>query len=90
MKSTVTAFTYDSQRGTLKPIATLSTQLLPTGFAGENTNGPRKCASIRRSKFLYGSNRGHDSIAIFTMDPATGLKPVARRTRVDRRQVRAA
>jgi 6-phosphogluconolactonase len=73
MKSTVTAFTYDAQRGTLKPIATVST--LPEGFAGENTT-----AEVRvhpSGKFLYGSNRGHDSIAIFTIDPTTGgLWPV--------------
>jgi len=43
---------------------------LPSGFSGENT-----CAEIAVSpngKFLYGSNRGHDSIASYSIDKATG------------------
>lgn len=68
MASTITALSYDPARGTLKPIATVST--LPEDFQGENTT-----AEVRvhpSGKFLYGSNRGHDSIAIFAIDQATG------------------
>jgi 6-phosphogluconolactonase len=66
--STVTAFAYDADSGQLTTLETVST--LPEGFDGENT-----CAEITVSgdgKFLYGSNRGHDSIVIYAIDPASG------------------
>lgn len=69
MKSTVTVFEYDASRGTLTSKQTLST--LPDGFIGETS-----CAEVTISpdgKFLYGSNRGADSLAIFSVDPHTGL-----------------
>lgn len=65
---TVTAFTYDSIVGALKEIQTLTT--LPNGFNGSNT-----CAEVRvhpSSKFVYGSNRGHDSIVVYRVDLADG------------------
>ncbi|MBX6311911.1 MAG: lactonase family protein [Isosphaeraceae bacterium] len=68
MKSTVTAFVYDPERGTLKEIQTIST--LPEGFQG--TNYTAEVQVHPSGRFLYGSNRGHDSIAIFTIDPITG------------------
>jgi 6-phosphogluconolactonase len=61
--SSVTAFAYDSAQGTLRELQTVST--LPEGFEGHNT-----CADIHLSQsgaFLYGSNRGHDSIATFAV-----------------------
>jgi 6-phosphogluconolactonase len=67
--SKVDALSYDAANGTLRQIATVST--LPEGFKGDNTT-----AEIRvhpDGKFLYSSNRGHDSIAIFAIDPATGM-----------------
>jgi len=73
ISSTVTAFTYDAATGQLNPLQTVST--LPTDFVGSNST-----ADIHvhpNGKFLYGSNRGHDSIAIFAIDVATGeLTPV--------------
>ncbi|MFB3827398.1 MAG: lactonase family protein [Bryobacteraceae bacterium] len=66
--STVTAFAWNARRGVLKEIATVST--LPNGWTGNNT-----CAEVQvhpSGKFLYGSNRGHDSIAVFEIDPKTG------------------
>ncbi|HVU88364.1 MAG TPA: lactonase family protein [Pirellulales bacterium] len=73
MASTITALAYDAVRGTLKPIGTVST--LPKDFKGENTT-----AEVRAhpsGKFVYGSNRGHDSIAMFAVDPAKGtLTPI--------------
>ncbi len=68
MANTVTAFVYDADRGTLTEIQTIST--LPPSFQGKSYTAE---VQIHPSgKFLYGSNRGHDSIAIFTVDPATG------------------
>jgi 6-phosphogluconolactonase len=68
MGSKVSTYTYDKTAGTLKEIQTAST--LPADFKGENT-----CADIhahRSGKFVYGSNRGHDSIAVFAVDPHNG------------------
>jgi len=68
MQSTVTAFRYDSQRGSLEEIQTVST--LPQEFSGENTTAEVQVHPSGR--FLYGSNRGHDSIAVFSVDADTG------------------
>jgi 6-phosphogluconolactonase len=68
MGSTLTVFAYDSKRGALKGLQTIST--LPEGFAGNST-----CAEVQvhpSGKFVYGSNRGHDSIAVFGFDAASG------------------
>jgi 6-phosphogluconolactonase len=68
MLSTATAFAYDSARGSLKELQTIST--LPKDFSGGNTAA--EVAVDRTGRFLYGSNRGHDSIALFTIDPRNG------------------
>ncbi len=68
LNSTVTALAYDPDRGALSELQTLST--LPKGFAGKSD-----CAEVQvhpSGRFLYGSNRGHDSIAIFAIDATTG------------------
>lgn len=71
--STITAFAYDGANGTLGEIQMIST--LPEDFEGTSY-----CADVHVSssgKFLYGSNRGHDSIVIFGIDEETGkLAPV--------------
>jgi 6-phosphogluconolactonase len=69
LHSTVTALAFDADRGALEPIQTLST--LPEGekVPGNSTAEVQVHPS---GKFLYGSNRGHDSIAIFSVDAATG------------------
>ena len=67
--SAVTEFSYDAANGTLRRMATVST--LPEGFKGDNTTAEIKVHPD--GKFLYGSNRGHDSIAVFALDPATGM-----------------
>ena len=68
LKSTVTAFDYDKQQGTLKEMQTLTT--LPENFTGDNTTAE---VQVHPSgKFLYGSNRGNNSIVIYAIDPATG------------------
>jgi 6-phosphogluconolactonase len=68
MGSTVTGFSYDRANGSLRQLATIST--LPAGFKGNNDTAEIKVRPD--GKFLYGSNRGHDSIAIFAIDLATG------------------
>ncbi len=68
MGSLVVAYRYDASAGSLTEIQTAST--LPDGFSGENN-----CAEIEvdpGGHFLYASNRGHDSIAVFSVDRKTG------------------
>jgi 6-phosphogluconolactonase len=73
MLSQVGAFRYDAARGTLTSLQTIST--LPQGFSGENSGA--EIAVHPGSKFLYASNRGHDSIAAFRIDAANGtLTPI--------------
>ena len=68
LNSTITAYTWDGAAGTLSVIDAVST--LPAGFKGENSTA--EVVIHPNGKFVYGSNRGHDSIAVFRMDPATG------------------
>jgi 6-phosphogluconolactonase len=66
--NTVIAYAYDAEAGGLNPIQTMST--LPTDF-----DGTSHTADIHVSpdgRFLYGSNRGHDSIAIYEIDQDSG------------------
>ena len=74
MDMTVTAFDYDAEKGTLKNRQTLST--LPAGAAGKNFS-TAEVVVHPSGKFLYGSNRGHNTIAIFSVDASSGdLKAV--------------
>ncbi len=68
INSTITALDYDAGRGTLHELQTIST--LRTSFHGDNSTAEIQVHPSGR--FLYGSNRGHDSIAIFAVDEATG------------------
>jgi 6-phosphogluconolactonase len=64
----VTAYRFDRTSGSLAALQTVST--LPSGFRERNA-----CAEIKvhpTGKFLFVSNRGHDSIAQFQIDGATG------------------
>ena len=75
MGSTVTAFSYDPAHGVLKELQTIST--LPENFKGENSTAE---VQVHPSgKFLYGSNRGHDSIAVFAIDPDKGTLSLVER-----------
>ena len=68
LDSTMTAFGYNEREGTLTMIETVST--LPSDFSGISY-----CADVHVSssgKFLYGSNRGHNSIVVFAIDQLTG------------------
>jgi len=68
MLSNVVAFSYDAARGALTELQTLST--LPEGFSGDSSGA--EIIAHPNSRFLYASNRGHDSIAGFRIDNATG------------------
>jgi 6-phosphogluconolactonase len=68
LTSSITSFAFDENRGMLSELQTIST--LPKTFSGANT-----CADIHISpngKFLYGTNRGHNSLAVFKIDEKTG------------------
>lgn len=67
LTSTITSYTWNRSSGTLSPGPTVST--VPGPMPDNST------AEIRvhpNGQFLYGSNRGHDSIAVFRIAPATG------------------
>ena len=68
LHSTVTGFARDRGKGSLQELQTLTT--LPKEFTGTNTSADIHVSSDGR--FLYCSNRGHDSIAIFTIDARNG------------------
>jgi 6-phosphogluconolactonase len=65
--SSVTAFTYDPARGALTEIHTVTT--LPQETKGNST---AEIVVHPTGKFVYVSNRGHDSIAVFSIDAQTG------------------
>src|SRR5713226_7621745 len=67
LQSTVTVFAIDAQNA-YRSVQQIST--LPKGFAGRNDAA--EIAVHPNGKFLYASNRGHESIAIFAIDAAKG------------------
>jgi 6-phosphogluconolactonase len=66
--STISLYDYDPTTGMLAERQHVST--LPAGWSGENTTAEVRVAPSGR--FVYGSNRGHDSIAIYSVDQSTG------------------
>jgi 6-phosphogluconolactonase len=73
VNSTVTAFAYDSKNGSFSTLQTLST--IPKDFTAHNDTA--EIVVHPSGKFLYASNRGHDSIAEFAIDPAKGTLTLA-------------
>jgi 6-phosphogluconolactonase (cycloisomerase 2 family) len=67
--STVTTYRWDAERGTLAPLQIVPT--LPTSFTGDSTAA--EIAVAPSGRFVYASNRGHDSIVSFSADQASGL-----------------
>lgn len=68
LNSTTTALAYNSDKGAFTEIQTIST--IPADFTGKT-----QCAAVKVSadgKFLYGSNRGHNSIVVYAIDENTG------------------
>lgn len=78
MGNSISAFQYDDNKGTLEQFQQVPT--LPEDFSGHST-----CADIHvhpNGKFLYGSNRGHDSLVIYAIDGESGsLSYVGHETR---------
>jgi 6-phosphogluconolactonase len=64
MASTITTLSWDATKGVLSPLGTVST--LPPGYTGQSSTA--EIAIHPNGRFLYGSNRGHDSIAVFNVD----------------------
>ena len=74
LDSTITTYRLDAQRGALTPLQVITT--LSSSFTGDNTTS--EIAVAPSGRFVYASNRGHDSIAVFAVGEATGvLTPVA-------------
>jgi len=68
MGSSITAFAYDGRRGAMAELQTIS--MLPEKFDGNNS-----CAEIAvhpSGRFVFGSNRGHNSIAVFAVNDKSG------------------
>ena len=68
LDSTITALEFDREKGSFKKLGTIST--LPKDFKGNNSTA--EVVVHPSGKFLYGSNRGHNSIAAFSIDQKTG------------------
>jgi 6-phosphogluconolactonase len=75
MACTITTFGVDQKAGGLTQLQTVTT--LPSGQALARGYSTAEIAVHPSGRFLYGSNRGHDSIAVFAIEPAAGtLTPV--------------
>ena len=72
LDSTVTTYRFDEERGTLAPMQVIPT--IPTTFTGNNTGAEIAVASSGR--FVYASNRGHNSIVIFAVEKSGVLAHV--------------
>jgi len=68
LSSTMSALEFDAENGTLTEISTIN--MLPDDFTGENTTA--EVMVHPSGKFVYGSNRGHDSTAVFSVDSESG------------------
>ena len=68
MGDTVSVFSFDAAAGTLHPVQNIST--IPKDFTKQNDDA--EIAIHPSGKFLYASNRGHDSIAVFAVDADKG------------------
>jgi 6-phosphogluconolactonase (cycloisomerase 2 family) len=71
--STLVQFDYDAAGGTLTAKQTLSS--LPSGFQG--TDYTSEVTVSANGKWVYAANRLHDSISVFSVGPAGGLKYLA-------------
>ena len=67
--NTIAVWSWDAEAGALNRIQTIST--LPDWYRGVSTAAQVVVSADGR--FVYGSNRGHNSIAVFACDPATGM-----------------
>jgi 6-phosphogluconolactonase len=72
LDSTIATYRFDTERGTLTPVQVMST--LPTDFTGYSTTA--EIAVSPDGRFVYGSNRGHDSVTILAATPEGMLSVV--------------
>jgi 6-phosphogluconolactonase (cycloisomerase 2 family) len=73
LDSTITTYRFEPEQSVLEPLQVVST--VPADFTAKNTTA--EIAVAPSGRFVYVSNRGHDSIAIFAVDPSSGrLSPV--------------
>jgi 6-phosphogluconolactonase len=73
LTATVTALSWDAAKGTLREIQSL--RALPQGYTGGASAA--EIAVDSSGRILLASNRGHDSLAVFRIDPATGMLSAA-------------
>ena len=65
LDSTIATYRFDTERGTLTSAQVMST--LPSDFTGYSTTA--EIAVSPDGRFVYGSNRGHDSVTILAANP---------------------
>ncbi|AWB44221.1 3-carboxymuconate cyclase [Paenibacillus sp. CAA11] len=68
VNSTIASFRYEAATGHMEAVQVVST--LPDDFEGENTTA--EIAVSQDGRFVYGSNRGHDSLVVYAVDDKTG------------------
>ncbi len=68
LSNEIIVFSWDASKGVLRELQTIAT--LPADFNGTNTAA--EIAVHVNGRFLYASNRGHDSIAVYSIDESTG------------------
>jgi 6-phosphogluconolactonase len=73
LTNTITRFSYDAAKGHLARIDSISS--LPQGFQG--TSYTAEIEVSKDGRFLYGSNRGHDSLVVFRVNPTDGALTLA-------------
>jgi len=76
LNATVNVFQWDSKTGAGQIAQTIS--MLPADFKGQKSGA--EIAVHPNGKFLYASNRGHDSVALFQIDPSKGTLTADQRT----------
>jgi 6-phosphogluconolactonase len=68
MRGAITAFNWDGEKGVLTPYQTIS--ILPADYMGQNTSA--EVVVAKSGRFVYGSNRGDDSIVVLSFEEGTG------------------
>jgi 6-phosphogluconolactonase len=84
LSNTITFYDWEAETGRLDPQQTIAT--LPREFTGENTAAEILVRADGR--FVYASNRGHDSVAVFAVEPVSGRLALASRARSEGRTPR--
>jgi len=68
LSSTIITFSYSPQTGNLTPIQRLPALLVP-----QTGNAPAEVLVLPNGRYVYLSNRGNDSVSIFSVDQETGM-----------------